>query len=249
MSDRRLVIPVGTSLSASASWRNQGRLLEVHGYGEWLTPGYLEDPKRRRTRGWSVAEELAELLVKCPPAELARFFEWHPDHPRRYSAELTTLARLYENHREAQEDFAGFLGRYQSIDLVAPGSRTDPARIAANHLQQILGGTFRHPRCEVKEVLVSRFLTQRIERLARFLEELRGQRVDLLVSGAYKAYTLVAGLMAAGNPGTWRLIYLHEEQEGQLIVGEADAHGRWVQSTSTGSAAFHFATPTAVEGL
>lgn len=237
MAERRLVITVGTSVFSSASWRAEGRLA-VGGskYRDWMEPQYLDSPGLRRTRGWETAQWIEERLLEDAHV-FDDLFVWEPDRPRRYAAELNTLLRLFEREPGDAATVAEFTRRsFEAIELICPSSRRDPARAAAEHLKHVFSQVLEHPCCRLRPVLRGEYLRDKVEQFATYLRELPAGPVDLLVTGGYKAFALLGGLMALGHPGgEWRLLYLHEDQQGQLVIADLDAQGRWRQTFESGS--------------
>lgn len=236
MTDRKLVITVGTSLFSSAAWEAEGKLGDRTGYGDWLTTEYLGNPGLRRSRGWSTAGRIQELLEEDPHT-LDDLFEWDVDRPERYSGELNTLIRLYDRELKDGEAMPDFLRRrYGTIDLVCSSRRDDPARIAAQHLNWVLRERLGHRDCNLSEVLRDEFLQKKTEQFATYLRELPSGPTDLLVTGGYKAFALLCGAMLIRHRADdWRLLYLHEEQQGELVIGEVDSDGRWRYRFASGS--------------
>lgn len=219
MADRRLVFTVGTSLFSSASWRAEGRLALLPGYRAWTEEGFRDDPALRRTQGWRTVEAVKQEIVRAPDA-FPELFAWEPEVPLRYPGELTTLLRLYQKEAEGGESVADFLRRrYAAIELVCPSGASDLAHVAAEQLARVVGEVVEHPAVVVQGVLASQHLADRARQFAAYLEQLPEHGVDLVLTGGYKGYALQAGLMAAARPpGSWRLIYLHEDHLSDLVV-------------------------------
>lgn len=225
MPERRLVVTVGTSLFSSASWRAEGRLALVRGYREWTEEPFLENPARRRTEGWRTVVEIEEQL-RAAPGDLADEFVWDPEVPKRYPGELTTILRLYEKDG-AGETVPEFLRRsYERVELVCPSGQRDSARVAAEHLAMVLENVLEHPGVVLAEELSSSHLADKVEKFARYLENLPDQGIDLLITGGYKSFALQAGMRASGRPpGAWRLLYLHEEHMSDLVIATVGDRG------------------------
>jgi hypothetical protein len=221
---RTLLVTVGTSLFSSASWSWEGDLKSVPGYRGWLEKKFLEDPAKRRREGYWTAEKLEGLLTERGTGVTAEHFATDFDRPLRYSGELTTLLRCYRSPLSRRgESFSEFLQRsYTEIQLLASISASNAANVAARHLQVILRDKLGHPNVSMPETLRSRHLHDLVGFLRDHLEDLTrsGAEVDLLVTGGYKAYSLLAGKFVATQPRTrhWRAFYIHEEESGQLII-------------------------------
>lgn len=226
MPDRRLVVTVGTSLFSSASWKAEGPLALIAGYRAWTEEPLLANPGRRRTEGWKTAGQIEEQL-KARPEGFAEAFVWDPEEPKRYPGELTTVLRLYRKEARAPETVAEFLRRsYARVELVCPTGRGDPARVAAENLEVVLGSVLRHPGVSLAEVLTSPHLADKVKHFATYLHSLPDDGIDLLITGGYKAFALQAGLSASGRPpGAWRLLYLHEEHMSDLVEATVETEG------------------------
>lgn len=220
--ERTLVVTVGTSLFSSASWSCEGDLKSVRGYRGW-TENLLEDPAGRRSEGARTVGEL-ETLLKKGTEVTEKYFAPDLDRPLRYSGELTTLLRCHQSPlSRSGESFAAFLQRsYQEIQLLAATNVYNSSNVAARHLQVILRDKLGHPNVSMPETLRSSYLHDLIGYLRDHLTGLTrtGVEADLLVTGGYKAYSLLAGKLVATQPKDrhWRALYLHEEESGQLIV-------------------------------
>lgn len=232
MSEARvLVVTVGTSLFSSASWRCEGDFAKVKGYSEW-TKHVLNDPHRRRTEYPDTEERIRKLLTAGTQAT-ARRFELDVDHPLRYSGELTTLIRMYQRPG-AWTDVPAFLRhRYARIELLAPTNEANESRVAARHLEVILAEKLGHPNTTLPNALRSPHLLDLVPQLRHHLAALAasGEEVDLLVTGGYKAFALLAGKFVATQPEnrSWQAFYVHEDAEAQLIVeGRSET---WVADT------------------
>lgn len=217
------MVTVGTSLFSSASWSCEGDLKSVRGYRGW-TRELLDDPAGRRGEGARTVGDLEKLLKEKETEITERHFAPDFDRPLRYSGELTTLLRCHQSPlSRAGESFAAFLQRsYQEIQLLAATNRSNSSNVAARHLQVILRDKLGHPNVSMPETLRSSHLHELIGYLRDHLEDLTrtGVEADLLVTGGYKAYSLLAGKFVATQPKDrhWRALYLHEEESGQLIV-------------------------------
>lgn len=215
------MVTVGTSLFSSASWRCAGKLAKVKGYRLW-TEELLDAPAQRRTEHADTASRIEKLLGEGEETT-AEHFELSVDHPLRYSGELTTLIRAWQRWAEGEEDFAAFLRRrYARVELLASSNESSPSRVCARHLQVVLRDKLGHPRTALPQRLRSPHLEELVEQLGGYLAELseRETAVDLLVTGGYKAFSLLAGRFVA-RPTTgrsWQALYVHEDDLGQLIV-------------------------------
>jgi hypothetical protein len=219
---RILVVTVGTSLFSSASWVCEGELKSIRGYRDWIEE-HLEDPAGRRSKGTRTAEALESLLGEQGPQITAKHFAVDFDRPLRYSGEMATLLRCSQRFGQGEESFAGFLQRsYREIQLLAPADGKNPSRVAAGHLQIILRDRVGHPNVTLPGSLRSSRLHELLDHLRSHLKSLAAAQAeaDLLVTGGYKAYSLLAGKFVATQPRdhNWRALYLHEEDIGQLIV-------------------------------
>lgn len=228
MSEQRtLVVTVGTSLFSSATWRCEDAF-NFRGYRKWIE-SFIEDPAGRRGEGSGTAGELKRLLDESGTDLTKTYFMPDFDRPRRYSGELATLLRCYQSPlSRSGESFAAFLQRsYQEIQLLAATNGSNPSNVAARHLQVILRDKLGHPNVSMPETLRSSYLHELVGFLRDHLVKMAraGTEVDLLVTGGYKAYSLLAGKFVATQPEdrNWRALYIHEEQEGHLIVETKDA--------------------------
>lgn len=222
MSEQRtLVVTVGTSLFTSATWKCEGKIGEVRGYRAW-TEELLEDPARRRSEGCRTADAV-EKLLRTGTAITEDFFAHDFDHPLRYSGELATLIRCSQREGRGAESLQDFLGRrYSEIQLLAATHVDNPSKVAAQHLQVILRDKLGHPKVTMPETLRSHVLHELVGHLNRHFAELAasGVEVDLLVTGGYKAFSLLAGKFVASQPKerSWRALYVHEEALDHLFV-------------------------------
>lgn len=219
---RILVVTVGTSLFSSASWSCEGELKSIRGYRDWIEE-HLEDPAGRRSSGARTAEALEKLLGEQGPQITAKHFAPDFGRPLRYSGEMATLLRWSQRFGRGEESTAGFLERsYREIQLLAPTDDNNPSRVAASHLQVILRDRVGHPNVTLPGSLRSSHLHELLDHLRNHLATLAGTETeaDLLVTGGYKAYSLLAGKFVATQPRDhhWRALYLHEDDIGQLIV-------------------------------
>jgi hypothetical protein len=215
---RRLVITVGVSLFTSASWRSEGPFEKLGDYRRWVEDLKAE-PERRRGSNGGTRDALVGAL-RGNEAGLAEWFFWPPDEPLRYSAELATLW-LWMGH-EGFRDLVGFVeDRYDQVDLVGPSDAADEARVAGLHLLAVLEDPVGLAQVEFRDVLTSRSVERRVEHFSDYLGGLPAtDSVDLLVSGGYKAFAMMASTFAASpqRKATWRVIYVHEASEKELIV-------------------------------
>lgn len=246
---RVLVVTVGTSLFSSAPWEAAGPLhrLVTHdsGYSTWVEdPRFREQPGLRRTEGFRTAEWLKERLLE-DPLVFDKHLEWKPDWPERYPAEINTLIRLFMKEPYGDETFEEFLRlRYSKIELVCGSSQRDDSHVAGRWLAHLLGTKLGHPACELKAILRSGALRDKVDQFRSYLTGLPRQRVDLLVTGGYKVFALMAGFFAGRlAPGAWRLLYLHEEQQNQLVVSAFDEQGNLRQSYDEGGGSQIIETP------
>ena len=232
VSDSRiLVVTVGTSLFSSASWLWEGDLKTVPGYRGWIGD-QLEDPAGRRRDGAKTIEKLENFLGKGTEVS-EKCFASDFDHPLRYSGELTTLLRCYTSPLRRQggrqgESFSEYLQRrYGEIQLLAATKASNLSNIAARHLQVILRDKIGHPNVSMPQALRHPDLYDLVGCLRDHLEALfqTSAEVDLLVTGGYKAYSLLAGKFVATQPDSyqWRALYLHEEEKSHLVIETKDA--------------------------
>ena len=237
---RTLVVTVGTSLFSSASWRCEGKFAAVKGYSAWAAD-LLDQPAKRRTEFADTVERIKQLLAHGTQTT-AEHFELQVDRPLRYSGELTTLIRIWQRWADGGEDLLAFLQRrYARIELLASTDASDPSRVAARHLKVILEEKLGHPGTTMPEALRSSLrnprLLELVQHFQRHLATLAasGAEIDLLVTGGYKAFSLLAGKFVATQPASrsWQALYLHED-DGQLIVegrGETWIEGGKVRET------------------
>jgi hypothetical protein len=223
---RILVVTVGTSLFASASWKCEGKLKTIRGYSDWIRD-FLEDPTERRNMT-GTSKALEKLLVDAGAEITSKYFDVDFDRPKRYSGELTTLLRCSQNFRRPEESFAEFLHRsYREIQLLGSTNHNNPSYVAASHLQIILQEKVGHPHVTMPGSLRSPYLHELIGFFHTHLNDLAasGIEVDLLVTGGYKAFSLLAGKFVARQPQErrWRALYIHEEAVDHLIVETKDA--------------------------
>jgi hypothetical protein len=219
---RILVVTVGTSLFSSASWAYEGELKSICGYRAWVGE-YLEDPDGRRKQGPRTVEDLKKLLKDQGTAITSTYFAEDFDCPLRYSGELATLLRCSQRFGKGDESFAEFLRRsYREIQLLASTNENNKSHLAADHLEIILRDKAGHPNVTRPGSLRSSYLHELLDFLRDHLTQLSRQEAeaDLLVTGGYKAYSLLAGKFVASQPKDhrWRALYIHEEDAGQLIV-------------------------------
>lgn len=222
---RTLVVTVGTSLFSSASWHCEDAL-NFSGYRQWIE-SFLEDPAGRRSAGTGTAATLKRLLGEEETEITEKYFAPDFDRPLRYSGELTTLLRLFQRFGATGESFAAFLQRnYREIQLLAATDVYNSSNIAARHLLVILRDKVGHSNVTMPGTLRSPHLHELVGFLRDHLSDLAGSGVeaDLLVTGGYKAYSLLAGKFVVMQPEGrgWRALYIHEEQEGHLIIETKD---------------------------
>lgn len=229
MSDGRiLVVTVGTSLFSSASWRAEG-IFDFPAYRRWLEeldadgkPLWLRSPERR-VRDEATCRKIRSVLTEQAPADLSSLVTIDDsDDPRRYCAELTTLLVTFRETSHGAESFREFLSRYESVALVCPSNRDDEANVAARHLESILlsHGVRNDSGTLLKQILRSGSSRGRIQQWGEFLGKLDDDNVDLVVTGGYKGFALLAGDAWArtGSKRGWRVIYLHQDNETDLFV-------------------------------
>ncbi len=219
--ERILVVTMGTSLFSSASWRCAGKLAKVRGYRLW-TEGLIDAPAKRRTEHPDTAAKVEKLLGEGEEAT-AEHFELTLGHPLRYSGEVTTLIRMWQRCNDSGEDLPAFLmRRYARIELLAPTDESSPSRVAARHLEVILHQHLGYQGTTLPESLRSPHLLDLVPQFQRHLAALvaSGVEADLLVTGGYKAFALLAGKFVATQPSdrSWQAFYVHEDDRGQLIV-------------------------------
>ena len=225
--ERILVVTMGTSLFSSASWKCEGELKSVRGYRGWIEE-YLEDPAGRGSEGARTAEDLEKLLREKGTEITSKHFAPDFDRPFRYSGELATLLRFSQSHGEGDESVAAFLRRsYREIQLLAATDVNNSSNVAAKHLQVILRDKLSHPNVTVPGSLRSSHLHELLDHLRKHFEGLArsGAEADLLVTGGYKAYSLLAGKFVATQPDDrrWRALYIHDDKDGHLIVETKEA--------------------------
>lgn len=234
---RLLLVTVGSSLFHSASWDPEGPLAAIRGYAEWTRPPLLASPGSRkemcsrRATGRDVAEALRELLAERAgdaaerAALAAQVAADGAGEPLRYSAEVTTLLRLFQEEARGGP-LDAFLGRYAEARLLCSGDPHDDSHVAAVHLAEVLGRLAPSVRPRVEPVLDPGGLREQLPALVRYLDRRvdREAKVDLVVSGGYKAYTAIAGWFLGVRP-LWRSVYLHEtgadlitEENRQILV-------------------------------
>ena len=226
----RLVVTVGTSLFASASWEETGAFAEMKGYSRWCGK-LLERPLERRASNPKLLGRIEEYLRKHESAARCAF-AW-PGRPLRYSAEISTLVN-WQGKVGGRQELGAFLnGRYKRIDLVAPSDRDDPARLAADHLQGLLVDRIKADNVHVADVLTSPSIQDRVDHFQEYLRSLISaeERIDLVVSGGYKVFAMSAAVIASMPRlrGRWRLLYVHEDSYNELIVQAGDTSGVWLE--------------------
>jgi len=225
MAKRIMVITVGTSLYQSASWQTQSVPLAKNlGYSRWVHD-YLDNPRRRASMvegdcgsetGIRIELELQALLKVENATEWARYVERDMRHPLRYSAELATMIKLYDLEGQHYRDLSGFLSEiYSVIHLVTDEDTMDHGHIAAHHLlEQIkifVPEVSDLPKIEPK--IAGQHLDNKMVSLSSVLALLPvDSEVDLLLSGAYKIYSMVASMWLTQRE-KWRAIYLHQERD------------------------------------
>ena len=233
MSDGRiLIVTVGTSLFSSATWRGED-VFDFRGYRKWLEeldkkgePLWLRSPERR-VRDEATCQKIRDVLTEKAPADLSPLVTIaSSEDPRRYSAELTTLLVTYRETSHQAASFREFLSGYESVSLVCPSHRDDEAHIAARHLEQILlvQGAPNATGSLLRSILRSGSSRGRIKQWGEFLGTLEADDVDLVVTGGYKGFALLAGDAWArtGSKRGWRVIYLHHDNETDLFIHEDD---------------------------
>jgi putative CRISPR-associated protein (TIGR02619 family) len=213
----KLVVTVGTSLFTSASWREEGRFGMIRGYDSWIEK-YKGKPGARAASGKYVPEKIEARLGQRNASDFAEF-EWEPQCPLRYSAEITSLLRWAENGRAA--DLSAFLKEnYQGVDLVCTSGSKDPSRIAADYLCGVLEQRLGVQGVRVADELVGQSLLDRVEHFQTYLRSLPvDETVDLVVTGGFKAFAMFGAVFAAtAERKQWKVLYLHEEKYDNLIV-------------------------------
>lgn len=233
---RTLVVTVGTSLFSSASWNCEGKLASAKGYCGWIED-HLDNPDKRRREGFRTAEAIEELLREGTEVTV-KHFATDFDRPLRYAGEITTLLRYSQSEGEGSEGFAEFLRRrYEEIHLLAASDVTNDSNVAARHLQVILRDKLGHPKVTMPG-LRSPYLREMLPQFQRHLANLanRGVEADLLITGGYKAFSLLAGKFVATQPSDrqWRALYIYEADIGQLIIegrGETWLEGSKILAT------------------
>lgn len=212
----RMVVTVGTSLFSSASWRVEEPFASLPGYRRWAGE-LIENPSERRTAARQTPRHIEAVLREQPEEALAAFDDGGP--ALRYSAELSTL--LLWQGREGSRALGPFLNeRYDRVDLVAPCDRNDLAWLAAAHLRAVLAERLGVERVRVVEAITSPAIKDRVRQLRGYLDTMAAEtdRADLVVSGGYKVYAMVAAALAVAGERRWQVIYVHEDSARELIV-------------------------------
>lgn len=239
---RQLIVTVGTSLFTSASWEEgQEPFKSIPGYPKWVEAKYLKSPgARARMLEWNGINALAGKdveaavfsAIQADPTGTAGAFVVPAANgdglvPGRYSAEMATILRIWEDERPKTGSVPGpgaFLAaRYEVIRFLCSLEADDAARVAAEHLQaqirklsgeEVIG-------LETWARLSRSGLREKVKTLAEILGSEAAQGpvpVDLVISGGYKIYAAVATYLL--QPG-WRLYYLHEDAGSELVTQES----------------------------
>lgn len=237
MSERRLVITVGTSLFSSATWDPAADpVREIAGYIEWCEPGseFLDHPRARAEE--ATPEGISPRLIRegvenALRADVNGSLALHvvrPDKgpPGRYSAEVTTLLEwcAWVTQGKSLKSLGDFLlAEYSGCDLLCGADPKDESAVAADHLAsllQVLG----YPSSEVQRVLGGGSVADQLAGLASYLSAVPiGQDLDFIISGGYKVYGTVIGLALNKRP-RWRVLYLHESSAGIVQFKADDIH-------------------------
>ncbi|MEW6364131.1 MAG: hypothetical protein AB1714_05785 [Acidobacteriota bacterium] len=236
---KRMIVSVGTSFFHSASWENAGPLADILGYSEWLNDYYLDRPLRRLSMvtgdrgeftGASISDELRKRLSIENASEYTQYIAQDDAHPMRYSAELSTILRLYDQRRQMDPrlELGSYLANeYDSIVFLCGCSEKDPSNIAAHHVCAQLRKFAESvsDRVRVSAEIEGETLKEKARSFDDRLETLTKQRpnCDLILSGGYKIYSIQATLFLHEHPEC-RIIYLHEEDDDPRLGG-FDARG------------------------
>lgn len=251
VSDSRiLVVTVGKSLFSSASWQSEGPF-DFRSYRRWCEALdekgkllWLRNPDLR-AKDDDTCQKIYRILTdsgRNDSAALARLVTvGDSDEPRRYSAELTTLLVMYRETEHGAKSFEDFLGSYGAVELIGPTDENDEACVAARHLEQILlaHGARHASGSLLKKILRSDSSRQRIRQWGEYLGSLDVDNVDLVVTGGYKGFALLAGDAWArgGSKRGWRVIYLHQDNQTDLFVHQRDREGDKVEARAIGERA------------
>jgi hypothetical protein len=253
-----MFITVGTSLFESVTWEPRGQLPQSVPYYE---SHWLRDQKKLRSpearcggaRDRKVRSGLEAALDGINGADWAAHLpedllrgEPNPTTFLRYSAELTTVLKLYDLEAEGGGSLGEWLKTYDAIrlayDEVGPKDFSKNLQaIAAAHLAQYLNKIVGQERVALTEPFpgLSSTNAERVlgpgsgldlvrQRLERELKEPQDVEIDLVVSGGYKLYALVLGRMVRqeGRPEkppvrNVRAHYFYEEGS-ELVTFEAN---------------------------
>lgn len=246
---RRLLFTVGTSLFESASWRVEGPFAKICGYRDWAEEKEFRDnPSKRRSMisknrwlgtGEFVARDLRALLDEAfrdgSKEDLLEFFAADDIyHPRRFSAEVSTLLMLRdETGTVEQKGLAGFIDdNYSQIQLIAPDDESDPSHVAAHHLRGQIARMTQFEDVRVSCQIMGKTLERKFRTLDDYLFKLRVENdprpIDFIVSGGYKVYAVAAGAALYERP-LWRTYYTHEEKQ-QLLHHSWDPKKRTIRT-------------------
>lgn len=238
-----MFVTVGTSLFHSASWeKDEAILRDVPEYYQWTADDtVLKQPEaRKRTSAASRIQSRLELVLKTDNAgEWAKRLahDLTGGEPKattvmRYSAELATILKLFEEPGEGRvETLREFLRSYTRIYFPcdSSGKGTAPlAYVAAHHLAAylnyladadgLLAQALPVPGLSSTDSNMLLGETTGLGELARCIEAENADQQDLVISGGYKLYGIYLYRLLELKDRKVHLHYIHEEGGGLLTI-------------------------------
>jgi hypothetical protein len=233
MANKTMIVTIGTSLYHSASWRdNDTPLAGIKGYSRWVED-YLNQPGKRPTMvagdcgsetGDSIMASIENELKRDNAKEWSNYFAVDDKNPLRYSAEITTIIKLYEIERGSASDLSSFLGnKYKRVILLTDENESDKGHIAAYHIKEYLMRLA--PSLQSLFVIDPRIsgsnLSEKVASLRTYLEQFDKKKdVDLVLSGGFKIYAMMSALLIQGSE--WRIVYIHESGNNLVTLDDCD---------------------------
>jgi hypothetical protein len=239
-----MFITVGTSLFESVTWEPRDQLPQSVPYYEshWLRdPKKLRSPEARcggardrkvrsgleaaldGTNGTEWAKHLPEDLLRGEP---------NPTTFLRYSAELTTVLKLYE--AEGEGNLGEWLRTYDRVQLmvdrVSSEAGTNLPLIAASQLAAYLNAITGEQTARlwpvngissIRAEELKAGLQELIRGLGAFLQEHKSDRIDFVISGGYKVYGIFLAPLALLKNRDIRVIYIHETGDDLVVASRS----------------------------
>jgi hypothetical protein len=235
-----MYVTVGTSLFHSASWEAEAIRHDVGYYHEWTDEETLKSPedRKRAIHGRKIQESLESALTATNAGQWADrlasdLLSGKPDTTTvmRYSAELATILKLFEDKGGATATLGDFLRSYDHIYLPCDSSGKGTASLpyaAAHHLAAYLNrlagndGLLAQPlpvpglSSDRRDVLLGE--TTGLGQLSKLIENEKATQQDFVISGGYKLYGVYLYPLLEAEDRSVRLLYIHEDGNQLLVI-------------------------------